>query len=95
MVPYPGTPICDNALTLGLISASHLDEMADSTHGEPIMPTQFLTISQLKSLFREFHLEFLDGEFFAAAPAAVAAEARLVLRSANVFYASALGNETP
>ncbi|QWV92107.1 B12-binding domain-containing radical SAM protein [Geomonas oryzisoli] len=84
MVPYPGTPLCDEALALGLISPSHLAELAESTHDEPVMPSQFLTKNELKELFYQFHQRCFTPESLASSPPAVADEARLVLSSAGL-----------
>lgn len=60
MVPYPGTEVCDEALAHELITQARLEGMADATHGEPIMPSRFLSLDRLKELFREFHLGYYN-----------------------------------
>lgn len=83
MIPYPGTPVCDQALELGLINKSSLEKMANSTHGNPVMPSKYLSIDQLRELFHEFHNLYFDQEFFQSSSPDVATEAQLVLNSAN------------
>lgn len=90
MVPYPGTEVCDEALEHGLITLSRLEGMANTTHGEPIIPSRFLSLNRLKELFREFHLGYYNPEFFAAVSSSVRCEAEEVLRSAG--FSDSLSN---
>jgi anaerobic magnesium-protoporphyrin IX monomethyl ester cyclase len=83
MVPYPGTPIFEEALSLGLINGTpHM--RADATHDLPNMPTKFLSVDELMSLFREFHETLFNEDFLAQASPVVASEARLVMESAGM-----------
>jgi radical SAM superfamily enzyme YgiQ (UPF0313 family) len=84
LIPYPGTPICDEALKLGLIRVEDLAYIAGTTHEEPSMQSRFLSKAHIKELFTEFHVEYYDLGFFSHVAPAVDAEARLVLQSARM-----------
>lgn len=94
MVPYPGTPVCDEACSLGLISSSRLEKLEDTTHGEPVMPSFFLPKVKLKELFREFHLKYYSRDFLTSVPPSVADEALAVLNSAAIDLAIDFDNQT-
>ncbi|MGA7493131.1 MAG: radical SAM protein [Syntrophobacteraceae bacterium] len=83
MIPYPGTPIFEEALSLGLIDEKqHI--RADATHDHPTMPTKFLSMDELMSLFTEFHETLFNVDFLAEVSSEVASEARLVMASAGM-----------
>jgi radical SAM superfamily enzyme YgiQ (UPF0313 family) len=84
LIPYPGTPICDQALALGLIKKSQLNNLSCSTHDEPIMPSLSLSKDRLKELFQEFHFRYFNSRFFSNIHNEVAEEARLVMHSSGL-----------
>lgn len=83
LVPYQGTPVHDDVLALGLVTQKQLDEMTETTHDGPVMPTLSLSKDQLRMLFREFYLGYYNDEFFSMAPPELVTEARMVLQSAG------------
>ncbi len=84
LVPYPGSLIYEQCLSLGLISSSKLGNFLLTTHDMPVMPTRYLSKGKLIELYNEFHNELYSESFLSSSPASIRAEAIEILRSANI-----------